>query len=143
MIAFFPGSFDPFTIGHKDIADRALAMFDKLVIAIGYNENKKGLLSPEERKARIESVYKDNPRVEVILYNTLTADLAKELGATIIKGVRSVKDFEYERDQAETNRKLTGVETLLLCSSPEVSAISSTLVRELMHFGKDVSPFLP
>lgn len=143
MTLLFPGSFDPFTIGHKDIADRALQLCDHLIIAIGVNEAKTGMFSPIERKQNIEAIYSGNSRVEVITYSGLTADMAKVRNANIIKGIRSVKDFEYERDQADINRQLTGVDTLLLYAKPHLSAVSSSVVRELSHFGKDVSPYLP
>lgn len=143
-IALFPGSFDPFTIGHASIVRRALGMFDHIVIAVGYNINKRSLFSPDERVAAIERVYATESRVRVVAYDDLTADLAVREGAHhIIRGIRSVKDFEYERDIASVNQRLSGVETVLLFTEPQYADISSTVVRELISFGKDVSAFLP
>ncbi len=144
MKVLFPGSFDPFTIGHADIVDRTLAFADEVVIAIGVHPEKKGVATPEDRKAQIEAVYKDNPRVSVDIYEVLTTDFAKSLGiAVIIRGVRSITDFEYERNIAEINRQLTGIETLLLFADPRHEAVSSSVVRELQSYGKDVSQYLP
>lgn len=143
-IGIFVGSFDPFTIGHDSIVRRALPLFDKIVIGVGVNEHKQTMLSSEERTAAIERLYKDEPRISVQTYSDLTVDFASRVHAQyIIKGVRSVKDFEYEREQADVNRQLTGIETILFLAEPQLSSISSSVVRELQHFGKDVSPFLP
>lgn len=143
-IALFPGSFDPFTIGHASIVRRALGMFDQIVIAVGYNINKRSLLSVEERVAAIERVYAGQANVRVVAYDDLTADLAQRENAShIIRGIRSVKDFEYERDIASINHRLSGVETVLLFTEPQYADISSTVVRELLSFGKDVSAYLP
>lgn len=140
----FVGSFDPFTIGHDDIVKRALPLFDRLVIGVGVNERKQCMLTAEERVARIRRLYADEPNISVEAYADLTVDLAKRVGASfIVKGVRSVKDFEYEREQAEINRQLTGIETILLYADATKASISSSVVRELAHFGKDVSGFLP
>ena len=143
-IAIFPGSFDPFTIGHASIVRRGLEMFDKIVIGVGYNANKRSFLTPEERVAAIEKVYASESRVKVVAYDNLTADLARrEQARFVLRGIRSVKDFEYERDIAGINHRLSGVETVLLFTEPHYAAISSTIVRELLAFGKDVSEFLP
>lgn len=140
----FVGSFDPFTTGHKNILDRALPLFDHIVVGVGINEAKHYMQSTEERIAAIKALYRDNPRVKVEGYSDFTTDFARRHGATyIIKGVRSVKDFEYERDQADINRRLTGIDTILFYSKPELSAVSSSLVREFKHFGKDISQFIP
>ena len=144
--AIFAGSFDPFTIGHEDIARRALQIVDHLVIGVGINEQKKYWLSTDERISAITQLFADEPRVTVKGYSDLTIDFAKREGARfVVKGVRSVKDFEYEREQADINRLITHgeVETLLLYAEPHLSSISSSMVRELMHFGQDVSQFLP
>ena len=142
--AVFTGSFDPFTVGHDDIVRRALSLFDRIIIGVGHNEHKQYMQPTEERCATIRSYYSDEPRVEVQAYSDLTVDFCARVGARyIIKGVRSMKDFEYERDMAEVNRRLSGVETVCLFASPELAHISSTVVRELMHFGKDVSDLLP
>lgn len=143
-IAAFTGSFDPFTIGHDNIVRRALPLFDKVIIAVGYNEKKKYMQSAEERVATIRSYYRDEPKVEVMAYSDLTVDFAARVQAQyIIKGVRTVKDFEYEREQADINRQLTGIETILFFADPQLAAISSSVVRELQHFGRDVSAFIP
>ena len=144
MTGIFTGSFDPYTIGHDDILRRALPLFDHIVIGIGVNERKSYMQSAEERMKTIKAIYADEPKVEVKTYNDLTIDFARRENASyIIKGVRSVKDFEYERDQADINRRLSGIETLLLYADPRYSAVSSSMVRELIHFGQDVSRFLP
>lgn len=143
-IAIFPGSFDPFTIGHASIVRRGLEMFDKIVIGVGYNTNKRSFLTPEERVEAIEKVYASEVRVKVVAYADLTADLARrEQAGFVLRGIRSVKDFEYERDIASINNRLSGVETVLLFTEPHYADISSTIVRELLAFGKDVSEFLP
>ena len=143
-IAIFPGSFDPFTIGHASIVRRGLEIFDKIVIGVGYNTNKRFFLTPEERVAAIEKVYASEARVKVVAYDDLTADLARrEQARFVLRGIRSVKDFEYERDIAGINHRLSGVETVLLFTEPHYADISSTIVRELLAFGKDVSEFLP
>ena len=140
----FVGSFDPFTIGHASIVRRALPLFDHIIIGVGVNERKKYMLSAEERVKRIKRLYADEPKIEVKAYSDLTIDFARREQATyIIKGVRSVKDFEYEREQADVNRLLSGVETIFLYAEPQLSSISSTMVRELQHFGRDISEFLP
>ena len=140
----FVGSFDPFTIGHDSIVKRALPLFDKLVIGVGYNERKKYMYSPEVRVRTISKLYKDTNAIEVKAYNDLTIDFARREGARyIIKGVRSVKDFEYEREQADINLRLSGIDTLLFYALPGMESVSSSMVRELMHFGKDVTEFLP
>ena len=140
----FVGSFDPFTIGHDAIVRRALPLFDRLVIGVGYNERKQYMYSQDERIRSISRLYANDPRVAVKVYNDLTIDFARREGAQyIIKGVRSVKDFEYEREQADINRRIGGIDTLLLYAAPDMASVSSSLVPELIHFGKDVSDFLP
>lgn len=144
MKGLFPGSFDPFTKGHADIVKRALQLFDEIVIAVGYNEQKTGWMSVEERVKIIRQLYADEPRITVESYTGLTADFAQEHGVTaIIRGVRSVSDFEYELQMADVNRQLTGIETVLLPASPQLASISSSIVRELAHFHHDISAFLP
>ena len=140
----FVGSFDPITIGHDSIVRRALPLFDHIIIGVGVNERKKYMLSAEERVKRIKRLYADEAKIEVKAYSDLTIDFARREQATyIIKGVRSVKDFEYEREQADVNRLLSGVETIFLYAEPQLSSISSSMVRELQHFGRDISEFLP
>ncbi len=143
--AIFPGSFNPFTKGHYDIVSRALTIFDKVVIGIGYNPDKP---KPEDLQQRIElisAIYNNNERVEVEAYNDLTIDFAKRHDATaIVKGVRSVQDYEYERTQAEYNRLMSnGIETVILFADPQYASLSSSIVRTLKKFGKDVSDLLP
>lgn len=143
-IAIFPGSFDPFTVGHASIVERGLPLFDRIVIGVGLNELKRSLFSPQERVRAIESLYSSEPRVKVVSYNDLTIDLARrEKAQFILRGLRSVKDFEYERDIASMNSRLGGVETILLFTEPQFQSISSSVVRELIAFGKDVTAFLP
>ena len=140
----FVGSFDPFTIGHDSVVRRVLALFDHLVIGVGVNQNKLYMLTADERVDAIRSLYRDEPRISVEQYSDLTVDFAKHLGAQfIVKGVRSVRDFEFEREQADINRRLTGIETIVLFAEPGLDSISSTVVRELTHFGHDCSSFLP
>ena len=143
----FVGSFNPFTVGHDNIVVRTLPLFDRLVIGVvGDQVHKPGMPSAEERMKAIRELYKDEPRIEVKPYYGLAIDFARQEGAHyIVKGVRSVKDFEYEREQADINRQISGgiVETLLLFAEPQFSSVSSSMVRELQHFGVDVSPFLP
>lgn len=141
----FAGSFDPFTRGHKNIVDRALnGVADKVIIAIGVNCQKKYMFSLEERIEAIRKAYIDEPRVRVESYEGLTTDYAKAVGADfLLRGVRSVKDFEFERDIAEVNRRLTGIETVLLYSDAELACVSSSVVRELLSYNKDVKEYLP
>lgn len=145
-VAVFPGSFRPFTAGHASIVDRALGLFDRIYVAVGVNVAK-GEAGEAAALASVETIarhYADEPRVVALSYRGLTVDLAREVGARfLLRGVRSVKDFEYERDMADINRKLSGLETVLLYSLPELSALSSSVVRELEGYGADVSPFLP
>lgn len=144
-IALFPGSFDPFTKGHKNIVERTLqSVADTVIIAIGNNCEKKCMQTVEERVESIQRVFKGNEKVRVVAYEGLTIEFAKSVNAGfIVRGVRSIKDFEYEREIADVNRKLSGIETILLYTEPEYASISSSLVRELKSYGKDVSQFLP
>jgi len=141
----FVGTFDPFTIGHDSIVRRALPLFDRLVIGVvGDNVHKPGMSPAEERMKAIRELYQDLPAIEVKSYYGLAMDFAREQGAQfIVKGVRSVSDFEYEQWQADFNRRLGGIETILLYTEPELASISSSALRELSHFGVDVSGFLP
>jgi len=141
----FVGSFNPFTVGHDSIVRRALPLFDRLVIGVvGDQVHKPGMPSAEERIKAIAELYADDPAIEVKPYYGLAVDFARAENAHfIVKGVRSAKDFEYEREQADVNRQLSGVETILLYAEPQLSSISSTMVRELQHFGVDISTFLP
>lgn len=140
----YAGSFDPFTKGHADIVSRGLELFDKLIIAIGTNDQKRNLFSSEERLKQIKNYYKDNDRVSVVTYSGLTVDLAKELNIKVLlRGVRSNTDMEFERILSDLNRNIAGMETVLLPASQLYTHISSTVVRELLHYGADVTDFLP
>lgn len=142
--ALFPGSFDPFTIGHQSLVSRGLALADEIVIAIGINEQKQGFFPAKARAEAIHILYKDEPRVKVCTYNSLTVDFAHAVGADfILRGIRSVIDFEYEKNIADVNRSIAGIETVFLLAEPEYAHISSSVVRELLHFGKDVQMFIP
>ena len=142
--AIFPGSFDPFTIGHHSIVKRALAFMDEIVIGIGVNEGKQSCIPTEKRLQMFEQLYNGEPKVKVEAYSGLTVDFAEKWQASfIIRGIRTVRDFEYEEGIADVNKKLSGIETIFLFTEPEFSSVSSTVVRELLHYGKDVSAFLP
>ena len=142
--AIFPGSFDPFTLGHHSIVKRALTFIDEVVIGIGSNEGKHNLIPVEKRTEMIRRLYADEPRIKVEAYSGLTVDFARKHDAAfIIRGIRSVKDFEYEESIADINRKLNNIETIFLFTEPELASVSSSVVRELLHYGKDVSMFLP
>ncbi len=143
--AIFPGSFDPITIGHVDIVKRALPIFDEIIIAIGLNTQKKSLFTLEQRIEWISKVFKDEPRVKVESYNGLTVTYCQQRGAKyIIRGIRSSADFEYEKTIAQLNHMMMPeIDTFLILSSPELSAISSTIVREIIIGGGDTSKFLP
>lgn len=139
----FPGSFNPFTIGHEAIVERGLKLAETIVIAIGYNE-KKNIKNIEPALEEIRRYYAGNNRIEVTTYNGLTADFAKEIGAdAILRAVRNFTDFEYEKNLAEINRSILGVETIILIADPQMSIISSSAVRELKANGYDVTKFLP
>ena len=146
-VGIFVGSFNPFTIGHDSIVKRALPLFDRLVIGVvGDHVSKPGLTPATERMEVIARLYRNEPRIEVKPYYGLAVEFARSVGARfIVKGVRSVKDFEYEREQADINRQITDgeIETILLYSEPQLSSVSSSMVRELQHFGVDVSAYLP
>lgn len=142
--AIFPGTFDPFTIGHYSLVKRSLELVDEIVIAIGVNDTKKTYFPLDKRIDMIRSLYKDDSRIVVGTYDGLTVDYAKETGSNfIIRGIRSVNDFEYEKTIADMNRNISGIETIVLFTEPELTHISSTIVRELLRFGHDVSQFIP
>ena len=144
-ICLFPGTFDPVTLGHTDIIDRALPLFDKLVIGIGRNANKKPMFSEKQRLKWIREIYKDNPKVAVLAYDGLTVECCKKVNANfILRGIRYVNDFEYEKAIADMNRSLDGhVETVFLTCLPQFTSVASTLVRDVYKNGGDVSQFLP
>lgn len=142
--AIFPGTFDPFTIGHYSVVKRALTFMDEIIIGIGINDSKRTWFPTEKRVEMVKKLYAGEPRVRVEAYDNLTVDFAIQHDAGfIIRGIRTVRDFEYEETIADINRKLAGIETILLFTEPELTSVSSTIVRELLHYGKDVTPFLP
>lgn len=144
-IALFAGSFDPFTRGHEAVVEEALRLFDEVVVGVGENISKKGLLSVDRRCQLIEDLYADNYRVRVARYSTLTGDFAREVGATaLVRGVRNTVDFEFERTIEATNRELfPELTTLLLVTPAEYMHISSSMVRELLAFGRKVDDYMP
>jgi pantetheine-phosphate adenylyltransferase len=145
-IAIFPGSFDPFTKGHHDIVLRSLALFDSVIIGIGYNSTKKNrYFDIELMVKKIEEVYVDTPRVSVVVYNELTSTLAKKYEAQfLVRGLRNTTDFEYENTISQMNRYLnSSLDTVFLITSPQYASISSTVIREVHRYGGDVHEFLP
>lgn len=144
-IALFPGSFDPITIAHVDILKRALPLFDKIVVGIGLNSSKQNFLSSEKREEMVRTIFSANENVDVQLYEGLTVDFCRKINAKyMVRGIRSASDFEYERAIAQINQTMMPeVETILLLSKPEYSAISSTIVRDILRNNGDVSPFVP
>jgi len=140
----FPGSFDPITIGHQEIIERALPLCDELIIAVGKNNEKKNMFSLEERIKFIEETNKNNSKVVVESYEGLTVDFCKKVKAdALLRGLRNPADFEFEKSVAQMNRKLTGIETVFLLTSASHSFISSSIVREIMRFGGDYSSLVP
>ena len=132
--AIFPGSFDPITLGHQDIINRALPLFDEIVIAIGVNADKKYMFSLEERKRFIVETFKDEPKISVITYEGLTIDLCHKINANfILRGLRNPADFEFEKAIAHTNRRLSKIETVFLLTAAKTSYISSSIVRDVMR----------
>lgn len=144
-IGLFPGTFDPITIGHLDIINRSLPLFDKLVIGIGRNANKEPMFSEEQRLAWIQEIYKGNPKVDAVLYEGLTIRCCQQVGAQfILRGIRYVNDFEYEKAIADMNRSLDhNIETVFLTCLPQYTSVASTLVRDVLKNGGDVMQFLP
>ncbi|MEE0937955.1 MAG: pantetheine-phosphate adenylyltransferase [Bacteroidales bacterium] len=144
-IALFPGSFDPITKGHKSIVERALPMFDKIVVAVGTNTAKNSVFPLEKRIEWIERTFAQYDNVEVVTFNSLTVDFCREIGAKyILRGLRNSTDFQYERNIARINQELDSeIETIFLMTKPDDAAISSSLVREILSFGRDVSQFIP
>ena len=144
-ICLFPGTFDPITIGHLDIINRSLNLFDKLYIGIGRNAGKVPMFSEEDRLGWIRKIYNDNPKVDAVVYEGLTVKCCKEIGAHfILRGIRYVNDFEYEKAIADMNRSLDHrIETVFLTCLPQYTSVASTLVRDVLRNGGDVTPFLP
>lgn len=144
-IALFPGSFDPFTLGHASLVEQTLRLFDEVVIAVGENISKAHLLDVESRCRLISDIYAEEPRVSVSSYGTLTGEFAMEVGAcAIVRGIRNTTDFNFERSIEATNRRLfPAVTTVLLVTPDEYAHISSSIVRELVSFGHDVGEFMP
>jgi pantetheine-phosphate adenylyltransferase len=144
-IAIFPGSFDPFTKGHEDIVLRGLKIFDKIIIGIGHNTNKQRYFELKKIVGLIKETFKDRTNVDVIVYNELTAELAKKTGARfILRGLRNTTDFEFENGISQMNRYLYhDLDTVFLITSPQFAAISSTIIREVHRFGGNVAEFLP
>jgi pantetheine-phosphate adenylyltransferase len=142
--ALFAGSFDPFTVGHEAIVRRALGLVDELIIGIGVNNEKKTLFPLEQRLSSIKELYKSEPRVKIVSYYTLTVDFAREQKVgCIIRGIRNVADFEFEKNVARMNFELSGIETVFFFAEPQYEHISSSIVRELLHYNKDISKFIP
>lgn len=144
-IAIFPGTFDPFTVGHADIAERAVKVFDKLIIAFGLNSNKTRFLPIEKIMNSVETLYQDNPKIHVQTFEGLTANFARKVGANyLVRGLRNTTDFEYENTISQGNKHLNKeLETVFLITDPKLAYISSSIVREIHKHNADVSPFLP
>jgi len=144
-IALFPGSFDPFTKGHHDIVFRGLSIFDEIIIALGNNSAKNRYFDLEMMKSKIEGLYTDQSQVKVIIYNELTANLARKLNANfLLRGLRNTTDFEYENSIAQVNKSINGdLESVFLITSPEYAAISSSIIREVHKYQGDVRHLLP
>ena len=144
-IALFPGTFDPITLGHLDIINRAVPLFDKVLVGIGNNINKKPMFTDQQRVQWIQEIYKDNPKVEGIVYEGLTVDCCKKYDARyIVRGIRYVSDFEYEKAIADMNREIAGnIETVFFTCQPEFTFVASTLVRDVLRNGGDISKFVP
>jgi pantetheine-phosphate adenylyltransferase len=143
--AVFPGSFDPFTIGHESIVRRAIPLFDEIIIAVGYNVNKKGYFTLDDRKRWIKNVFADEPKIKVDHFEGLTIDYCKKAGAGyLLRGLRTSADFEYERAIAQVNKAMhEGIETVFFLTMPEHTPVTSTIVRDIIRNGGDASKFLP
>ncbi|MAX79643.1 MAG: pantetheine-phosphate adenylyltransferase [Crocinitomicaceae bacterium] len=144
-IAVFPGSFDPITIGHESIVKRGAKLFDEIIVAVGDNSTKQCMYSMEERYAQLEEVFKDTPNVRIDRYKSLTVEYCRKVNARyILRGLRTAADFEYERTIGVLNMTMeSSLEIVFLISLPEYSAVSSTIVREIIKFGGNANPFLP
>ncbi len=144
-IALFPGSFDPFTIGHHSIVTRSLPLFDKIIIAVGFNTQKKALLTLDNRLRMISDVFAGNPKVEIKHYEGLTIDYCSKVNARyLLRGLRTAADFEYERAIGQMNKAMNpAIETVFLLTSPEYTFVNSTIVRDILFYGGDATKFLP
>ncbi len=143
-LAIFPGSFDPFTVGHEDVVKRGLSLFDKIIIAVGYNSNKKDFFPIEDRMQWIRDVFANDKGIEVRKYEGLTVDFAKEVKAThILRGIRTSADFEYERAIAQANKAMTGIDSVFILTTPEHTHVNSSIVRDIIKHRGDASMFLP
>jgi pantetheine-phosphate adenylyltransferase len=144
-ICLFPGTFDPLTLGHTDIINRALPLFDKMVIGIGRNAYKQPMFTEEQRLEWLKEIYKKEPKIEALVYDGLTVECCRKVGASfILRGIRYVNDFEYEKAIADMNRSIQGhIETVFLTCLPQYTSVASTLVRDVLRYGGDVSPFVP
>lgn len=144
-ICLFPGTFDPLTLGHVDIINRSLPLFDKVVVGIGLNASKAVMFSPQQRLQWIQEIYKNEPVVEAAVYEGLTVDFCRKIGARfIVRGIRYVSDFEYEKTIADANRALDkSIETIFLTGEPKYTSVASTIVRDIIRNGGNASPFLP
>lgn len=144
-ICLFPGTFDPLTLGHVDIINRALPLFDKIIVGIGLNAAKAPMFTPEQRLEWIREIYKDEERVEGAVYEGLTINYCKKIGANfILRGIRYVSDFEYEKTIADANRTLDKrIETIFLTGEPKYTSVASTIVRDIIRNGGNAAPFLP
>ncbi|MCU4173757.1 pantetheine-phosphate adenylyltransferase [Carboxylicivirga sp. N1Y90] len=142
--AIFPGSFDPFTVGHEDVVRRGLSLFEKIVIAVGYNSNKKDFFPLEDRMQWIRDVFVDDDRVVVEKYEGLTVEFAREIKCThILRGIRTAADFEYERAIAQVNKAMSGIDSVFLLTTPEHTPVNSGIVRDIVKHGGDAGQFLP
>ena len=144
MKAIYPGSFDPITYGHVDIISRARQIFDELVIVIMVNDEKSGSFTMDERLEMVRECIRDYDNVSVVIGNGLTVDFARKIGATVlVRGIRAVSDYEYELQIADINHDLSGIETVVLFAQPGLANVSSSIIRELAHYGRDIREWLP
>lgn len=142
--AVFPGSFDPITLGHKDIVERGATIFDEVIVGVGNNSEKNYMFSLDQREQFVEECFRDNPKVRVMVYDGLTIDFCKSVGADyLLRGVRNHGDFEFEKAIARTNRELSKIETVFLLTSIQTSFISSSIVREIIRNNGDYKRFVP
>lgn len=144
-ICLFPGTFDPVTLGHIDIINRAIPLFDRIYVGIGINSAKNPMFSAEQRMEWFQEIYRNEPKVESVVYDGLTVNYCRQIGATfILRGIRYVSDFEYEKTIADANRTLDkNIETIFLTGEPKYTSVASTIVRDIIRNGGDASPFLP